>query len=279
MFNVLAFSCFIRLVVPLRIVKNASLKTNKQPLLATSARPEPERDDEDDLFYFTEAEEIQYPSLVNKIQRLQRTLKHEREAFALRESSLTAKISGLEKAVTDSLKEFVDERKNREEAEGRLREEAEGRLSVQQKRQSLKQELAVEIEQTQNAQDTQEQEGNEVIERVMRVTLELQKRNLELKRIHELTEQKAKLAGEEIERLESQIKTLSLLITHRNQSEMELEKLQERMKRIETHAIQYAPLDDDGGLLDDINGWKESYIEAAKKRKQRRKKEERIGVW
>jgi len=54
---------------------------------------------------------------LEKAQYLQDALISEREAFATREESLTARIWGLETAVADSLKDLLRERRAREEIE------------------------------------------------------------------------------------------------------------------------------------------------------------------
>lgn len=51
------------------------------------------------------------------VRTLQSTLDSEREGFAVREAGLTARIWGLETAVTDSLRDLLRERRVREEVE------------------------------------------------------------------------------------------------------------------------------------------------------------------
>ncbi|KAF8539917.1 hypothetical protein BDD12DRAFT_72415 [Trichophaea hybrida] len=96
--------------------------------------------------------------------------------------------------------------------------------------------------------------------------------------IRELAEQKAEQATVRIAHLELKSEGLSLLRSHNNQVDLELDVLKLRLKKLETMALEFVPLSEQDVLLD-FEEYKEQLLKVQTKQKQRRKKEERWRLW
>ncbi|RPB03639.1 hypothetical protein L873DRAFT_1730541 [Choiromyces venosus 120613-1] len=180
---------------------------------------------------------------LEKAQYLQDALISEREAFASREESLTARIWGLETAVTDSLRDLLRERRAREEIEWKSRSRTNS------------------VVLTGVGGGSPARDGA-----LARVRGELQRMGGELK-----------AANEEIEQLKEEVERLSFDSTA-DETEAEVNMLKDGLKRIERLALAYAPLKDEMGLLDAIEVWKKEFVEVCKKRRRRKRKEEKRGT-
>ncbi|CAZ82781.1 unnamed protein product [Tuber melanosporum] len=189
------------------------------------------------------AEPIVVTSDLEKAQYLQDALISEREAFATREESLTARIWGLETAVTDSLRDLLRERRAREEIEWKSRS------------------MTNSVVLTGIGGGSPAREGG-----LARVKGGLRRMGGELK-----------AANEEIERLREEIERLPFESTV-DETEAEVNMLKDGLKRIERLALAYAPLKDEMGLLDAVEVWKKEFVEVCKERRRRKKKEEKLGT-
>ncbi|KAF8252166.1 hypothetical protein K440DRAFT_633384 [Wilcoxina mikolae CBS 423.85] len=119
---------------------------------------------------------------------------------------------------------------------------------------------------------------NPIVNRVMKLTTVLSHRAEEIKQIRELAEQKAEQATVRIAHLELKSEGLSLLRSHNNQVDLELDVLKLRLKKLETMALEFVPLSEQDVLLD-FEEYKEQLLKVQTKQKQRRKKEERWRLW
>ncbi|KAL0631279.1 hypothetical protein Q9L58_009857 [Maublancomyces gigas] len=223
------------------------------------------------------------------VRSLQSTLFTEREGFAVREAGLTTRVWGLETAVTDSLRDLLRERRVREEVEwqvwprGRDKEESmldeiECRVcKVRQKQEEQGVVGRAEREQAQRREEEVQRREEEDSRRRREETLRRRGED-ELKKTQAAAGEKMEVANDEIRALRKEIKALSMLKGHKEDTESELDMLKEGMKRIERIAMMYGPLEDEMGLLDAIETWKLEFLAVSTKRKKRRKKEEKHGL-
>ncbi|KAH0602564.1 uncharacterized protein H6S33_008645 [Morchella sextelata] len=202
-----------------------------------------------------------------QVRTLKESLISDREGFSRREAGLTARVWGLEQAVTDSLRDLLQERRLREEVEWQVWPR--GREEVECARCAAREEAGG-------------GEGGGVGEEMLRsmeaVTVELEMRNEEMKQTQSAAEEELELASHEIERLQREVKALEMLKHHKEDTEAELDMLKDGMKRIERVAMMYGPLEDELGLLDAIDSWKLEFLAVSTKRKKRKKKEEKHGL-